>query len=35
MLSGQDPNGHGLPFIRKPFCEQDLLETMRNTIGTC
>jgi len=35
MLSGQDPDGHGFPFIRKPFLEQDLLAAMRRTTGTC
>jgi len=35
MLSGREPGGHGLPFLRKPFFEQDLLETMRRTTGTC
>jgi CheY-like chemotaxis protein len=35
MLSGREPNGNGFPFIRKPFFEQDLLEMMRQTTGTC
>jgi CheY-like chemotaxis protein len=35
MLSGREPDGHGFPFIRKPFLEQDLLTTMRHTTGTC
>jgi two-component system cell cycle response regulator CpdR len=35
MLSGREFAGNGLPFIRKPFFEQDLLATMRNTTGTC
>jgi CheY-like chemotaxis protein len=35
MLSGREPEGHGFPFIRKPFLEEDLFETMRRTTGTC
>jgi CheY-like chemotaxis protein len=35
MLSGREPDGHGHPFIRKPFLEQELLATMRDTTGTC
>jgi len=35
MLSGREPDGHGFPFIRKPFVEQDLETTMRHTTGTC
>jgi CheY-like chemotaxis protein len=35
MLSGREPDGHGFPFIRKPFLEQDLLATMRHATGTC
>ena len=35
MLSGREPDGHGFPFIRKPFFEQDLLATMSRTTGTC
>jgi two-component system cell cycle response regulator CpdR len=35
MLSGREPGRDGLPFIRKPFFERDLLETMRHTTGTC
>ena len=35
LLSGRESDGHGLPFIRKPFFEQDLLTTMRHTTGTC
>jgi len=35
LLSGRESDGHGFPFIRKPFFEQDLLTTMRHTTGTC
>jgi two-component system, cell cycle response regulator CpdR len=35
MLSGRESTRNGLPFIRKPFFEQDLLATMSSTTGTC
>ena len=35
VLSGRERDGHGFPFIRKPFLEQDLLATMRHATGTC
>ncbi|MGZ5918064.1 MAG: response regulator [Methyloceanibacter sp.] len=35
LLSGRESDARGLPFIRKPFFEQDLLTTMRHTTGTC
>jgi two-component system, cell cycle response regulator CpdR len=35
LLSGRKTEGCGFPLIRKPFLEQDLVETMRRTTGLC
>jgi predicted DNA-binding ribbon-helix-helix protein len=35
LLSGREGDGHGLPFIRKPFLEADLTRVMRQTSGLC
>ena len=35
VLSGRETEGCEFPLIRKPFLEQDLVETMRRTTGLC
>jgi two-component system, cell cycle response regulator CpdR len=35
LLSGRETDGHGLPLIRKPFLEDDLIRVMRQTTGLC
>jgi CheY-like chemotaxis protein len=35
LLSGREGGGHGLPFIRKPFFFEDLIQTMERTTGLC
>jgi two-component system, cell cycle response regulator CpdR len=35
LLSGREGDGHGLPFIRKPFFAEDLIRTMKQTTGLC
>ena len=35
QLSGREPRRGGFPMIRKPFTEEDLLDTMRRTTGLC
>jgi predicted DNA-binding ribbon-helix-helix protein len=35
LLSGREDDGHGLPLIRKPFLEADLMRVMRQTSGLC
>jgi hypothetical protein len=34
LLSGREGDGHGPPFIRKPFVFDDLVRTL-NTTGLC
>jgi hypothetical protein len=34
MLSGREIDGRG-PVVRKPFLQQDLAHTMKQTIGLC
>jgi CheY-like chemotaxis protein len=35
LLSGLEPDGHGMPLIRKPFLESDITRVMRQTTGLC
>ena len=35
LLSGRETDGHGYPFVRKPFRERDLAHTMKLTTGLC
>ncbi len=35
MLSGRESDGHGFPFIRKPFLRDDLVQTMARYTGLC
>ena len=35
MLSGREIDGRGWPVVRKPFLEQDLANTMKQTTGLC
>jgi len=35
LLSGREADGHGLPLLRKPFLENDLVRVMRETTGLC
>lgn len=35
VLSGRQREDCGYPLIRKPFLQQDLRETMKNTTGLC
>jgi CheY-like chemotaxis protein len=35
VLSGREREDRGFPLIRKPFLQQDLRETMKNTTGLC
>ena len=35
MLSGREREGREFPLIRKPFLQQDLVETMKSTTGLC
>ena len=35
MLSGREIDGRGWPVVRKPFLEQDLAHTMKQTTGLC
>jgi two-component system cell cycle response regulator CpdR len=35
LLSGRETDGHGLPLLRKPFLEPDLVRVMRETTGLC
>jgi CheY-like chemotaxis protein len=34
VVTGGDTDGHGFPFVRKPFSQEDLKRTMANT-GLC
>jgi len=35
QLSGREPRRGGFPMIRKPFTEEDLVNTMHRTTGLC
>jgi CheY-like chemotaxis protein len=35
MLSGREIDGRGWPVVRKPFLEEDLAHTMKQTTGLC
>jgi CheY-like chemotaxis protein len=35
QLSGREPRRDGYPMIRKPFTEEDLVNTMSRTTGLC
>lgn len=35
LLSGREGDGHGHPILCKPFLEEDLARTMRQTTGLC
>ena len=35
QLSGREPRRGGFPMIRKPFTEEELVNTMRRTTGLC
>jgi CheY-like chemotaxis protein len=35
MLSGREIDGRGWPVVRKPFLEDDLAHTMKQTTGLC
>jgi YesN/AraC family two-component response regulator len=35
LVSGVETDGHGMPFIRKPFQESDITRVMSQTTGLC
>jgi two-component system, cell cycle response regulator CpdR len=35
LLSGREADGRGLPLLRKPFLQTDLVRVMRETTGLC
>lgn len=35
LLSGRETDTHGLPLIRKPFMQNDLVRVMEETTGLC
>jgi CheY-like chemotaxis protein len=35
LVSGVEADGHGMPFIRKPFQESDITRVMSQTTGLC
>jgi two-component system, cell cycle response regulator CpdR len=35
LTSGREMDSHGLPFLRKPFMQDDLARLMKETTGLC
>ncbi|HEX4555875.1 MAG TPA: response regulator [Xanthobacteraceae bacterium] len=35
MLSGREMDGRGIPMVRKPFLQEDLVRAMKRTTGLC